>query len=97
MATEATKAVAEKNFEILCFLQSTRYNTDMSEIRKAIRKAIAADKGRSRYQLAKETKISESMLCLFMQGKRGMTLERLERLAEHLDLEIIIRKRKRSK
>ena len=77
-------------------MKSTGYNTDMSEIRKAIRKAIDADE-RSRYRLAKETGIPESTLCLFMQGKRGMTLDRLERLAKHLNLEIIIRKRKRSK
>jgi len=84
---------------MLCFLKSTRYNTDMSKIRKALRAAIQAEKkkGRSRYQLAKETGISESMLCLFMSGKRGMTLDRLERLADHLDLEIVIRKRKRRK
>ena len=77
-------------------MKSPRYNTDMSKIRKAIREAIDADE-RSRYRLAKETGISEPMLCLFMQGKRGMTLDRLELLAEHLNLEIVIRKRKRSK
>ena len=97
LSVGATETVApEKNFEILCFLTSTHYNTDMSKIRKAIREAIEADE-RSRYRLAKETGISEPMLCLFMQGKRGMTLDRLERLAEHLNLEIVIRKRKRSK
>ena len=86
----------KKNLEMLCFLKSTRYNTDMSEIRRAIREAIEADK-RSRYQLAKETGISEPMLCLFMQDKRGMTLDRLERLAKHLNLEITIRPKRRKK
>ncbi len=61
-----------------------------SRIREAIRKAME-DHPKTRYRIAKETGISESMLSLFAAGKRGMTLERLEYLAEYLDLDIIIR------
>ena len=74
-------------------MKSIVYNSIMSKIRQAIREAIESDK-RSRYRIAQETGISEPMLCLFMQSKRGMTLERLELLAEYLGLEIRPKSRK---
>lgn len=75
------------------------YNTNMEDssiIRNALRKAIATN-SKSRYTIAKETGIPEPTLCLFMQGKRGMLLDRLEYLAEYLGLEIIIRPKKGAK
>ena len=96
LSNEAARTETEKDLVMLCLVKSIRYNNNMSEIRKAIREAVEADE-RSRYRLAKETGISEPMLCLFMQGKRGMTLDRLELLADHLNLEITIRPRRRKK
>ncbi len=74
-------------------MQRIIYSTLMaatSKIREAIRRAMEAHP-KTRYRIAKETGISQSMLSLFAAGKRGMTLERLEYLAEYLNLDIIIR------
>jgi len=68
----------------------------MSQILDAIREAIEAS-GKTRYRIWKDTGISESQLSKLMRGKRGLSIEALERLAEYLDLEVVIRKRKRSK
>jgi transcriptional regulator with XRE-family HTH domain len=65
----------------------------MAEIYDQIRKAIKAS-GKSRYRISKETGISEPALCRFMQNERGMSVERLEALAKHLGLEIVVRPKK---
>jgi len=58
----------------------------LDEIREAIR---ASDK--TRYRLSKETSIPQSQLSRLMTGEKGVSLDALERLAEALGLEIIIR------
>jgi transcriptional regulator with XRE-family HTH domain len=68
----------------------------MSQILDAIREEMDAS-GKTRYRIWKDTGISESQLSKLMRGKRGLSIEALERLAEYLDLEVVIRKRKRSK
>ena len=68
----------------------------MSQILDAIREAIETG-DKTRYRIWKDTGISESQLSKLMRGKRGLSIEALERLAEYLNLEIVIRKRKRSK
>ena len=60
------------------------------QMRQAIR-----DCGISRRQVSLKTGLSEALLCLFMQGKRGLSFEAFEELADTLDLEIIIRPRQR--
>jgi len=67
----------------------------LDEIRRAIK---AGDK--TRYRLSQETSIPQSQLSRLMTGEKGLSFEAMERLAEALDLEIIIRPkkpRKRSK
>ena len=66
----------------------------MSAIYDAIRKAIAKS-GKTRYRLWQETGISQAHLCEFLHGRRGMTMESLETLAEALGLEIMVRPVKR--
>ncbi len=66
----------------------------MSAIYDAIRKAIAKSR-KSRYRLWQETGISQAQLCEFLHGRRGMTMESLETLAEALGLEIMVRPVKR--
>ena len=63
-------------------------------IHDSIRKAIAEGE-KTRYQLWQETGISQAQLCEFVHGRRGMTIENLELLANVLGLEIVIRRRKR--
>lgn len=58
-----------------------------------IREAIQ-DADETRYAIAKATGIAESALSRFMSGERGLTTETLDKLAEHLGLEVVKRKRR---
>ncbi|NLE29403.1 MAG: helix-turn-helix transcriptional regulator [Phycisphaerae bacterium] len=69
----------------------------MSKILQQIRDAIETG-GKTRYRISKETGIDQGQLSKLMAGLSGVSYEALERLAECLDLEIIIRpKRKKGK
>ena len=68
----------------------------MVPVLEAIREAIEAS-GKTRYAIWRETGISQSQLSLLMDGKRGLSIEALERLAECLGLEIVIRPKSRRK
>lgn len=68
----------------------------MSAVHDAIRKAIAKSR-KSRYRLWQETGISQAQLCEFVHGRRGMSIQNLEALAEALGLKIIVRPAKRKK
>jgi transcriptional regulator with XRE-family HTH domain len=65
----------------------------MSRILDTIRKAIEVG-GKTRYKLSQETGIDQAQLSRLMAGKEGVSVENLERLAEALGLEIMIRPRK---
>lgn len=45
--------------------------------------------GQTRYRIAKETGISEPTLSRFMSGERGLPMLTLDRLADHLGLDIV--------
>jgi transcriptional regulator with XRE-family HTH domain len=45
--------------------------------------------GQTRYRIAKETGISEPTLSRFMSGERGLPMTTLDRLADHLGLDIV--------
>jgi len=66
----------------------------MSQILNTFRSAIIESE-KTRYRLSKETGISESQLCEFVHGRRGMATANLELLAVALGLEIIIRPAKK--
>lgn len=67
----------------------------MESILEQIRRAILAS-GQTRYRISQETGVGEPQLCKLMKGQAGLSVESLERLAEYLGLEIVIRpKRKR--
>lgn len=69
----------------------------MPVIYDAIRKAISESE-KTRYQLWQETGISQTQLCEFLHGRRGMSMDNLEILVKALGLEILIQpvmKRKR--
>ena len=68
----------------------------VSEIRDEIRKAIKAS-DKTRYRLSKETGIVQSQLSRLMSGEKGVSLDNLERLADALDLEIVIRPKQAQK
>ena len=62
----------------------------MEPIVGRIRKAIEAS-GKTRYRIAKESGVAQSQLSRLMSGERSLSVETLERLAECLELEIVIR------
>lgn len=68
----------------------------MSKILDTIRKAIETG-DKTRYRLAKETGIDQAQLSRLMSGVGAMSYDNLERLADALGLEIIIRPAKASK
>ena len=61
-----------------------------------MRKAID-DSGESRYAIAKATGIDESALSKFYNGQRGITTDTLDRLAEHLELRVVMDRKPKSK
>ncbi len=69
--------------------------TDLS-ISDQLRYAIESGK-KSRYQISKETGINQGPLSRFVCGHGSMTLTSIEKIAECLDIELVIRKRKRRK
>jgi transcriptional regulator with XRE-family HTH domain len=62
---------------------------DMKSIREFTRRAIEQS-GLSRYQISQDTGIDEASLSLFVHGKRGFRLERIEALLDYLGYEIRI-------
>jgi len=50
--------------------------------------------GYSIYKLAKESGVSQPVLCRFMNGKRGITLATASKLADTLGLKLILEKKK---
>jgi transcriptional regulator with XRE-family HTH domain len=61
-----------------------------------IRQAVESS-GISQYRLSKEVQIGKTSLSRFMRGERGLTLKALDRLADFLELEIVVRPKRRRK
>ena len=61
-----------------------------------LRDAMAAS-GQSRYAIAHAAGIAESQLSRFARGHARLSVETAERLADALDLEIIVRPKRRVK
>lgn len=53
------------------------------QIRRAVKKC-----GQTRYAISKATGIAESTLSRFLAGERGLPMKTLDRLADHLDLNL---------
>jgi len=51
----------------------------------------------SRYRISKATRIDQGQLSKLMGGEAGLSIASLERLAEFLGLEIVIRPKRRQK
>ena len=65
-----------------------RQTAFLDQIRRAIRRS-----GASQYSLSREAQVPEGSLSRFVRGKRGLSCESLERVAEALGLEVVIRGR----
>ena len=68
----------------------------MAGLLDAIRDAIERSDA-TRYRIAQDTGISEGHLSRLMSGERGLSVESIEQLAEYLDLEIVIRPKRRNR
>lgn len=66
----------------------------MSPILDDLRSAIESS-AKTRYQIAKETGVSESQLAQFMAGRKGLGFDALERVADSLGLEVALRRKRR--
>ena len=62
----------------------------MGHVLDQIKAAILASE-QTRYRIAKVTGVSQAQLSRLMSGESGLSIEALEKLADHLKLEIIIR------
>jgi transcriptional regulator with XRE-family HTH domain len=65
----------------------------MAKLLEAMRKAIRAS-GKSRYAIHKATGIDQGQLSKLMKGQAGLSLESLEKLAEFLGMEFVIRNKR---
>lgn len=59
-----------------------------------IRKAVD-DSGESRYAICKAIGIDQGQLSRFMAGKMGLSMVKLDALAEYLELDIIVRSKRK--
>jgi transcriptional regulator with XRE-family HTH domain len=75
-------------------MQAMVYATYVAKILNEIKQAIEAS-GKTRYRIAQEAGIAQSQLSRVMRGEARLSVDNIERLAEFLDLEIIIRPRRR--
>ncbi len=66
----------------------------MTKLEEAIRKAIERS-GQTQYRIAKETGIAQSALSRLLSGERGLKADAIERIADYLGLEIVIRPKRR--
>ena len=64
----------------------------LDEVRRAIKTS-----GQSRYAISQATGISQAQLSRLMSGQSGLSIESLERLAEHLGLEVLIRPKRQKR
>jgi len=64
----------------------------MSTFSEQLQEAIRSS-GTSRYAIARQTGLSQALLCRFLQGTRGLSLESIDKLMNALGLEIRPRER----
>ena len=53
--------------------------------------------GQTRYRISMATRIDQSTLSRFMSGERGLPMKTLDKLADHLDLNIQVGKGRKSR
>lgn len=68
----------------------------MAKLTEAIRQAIT-DSEETPYAIAKGADVARSQLSRLLSGESGMTVDTIERIAEYLRLEIVIRPRRTRK
>ena len=64
------------------------------DIEQQLKKAILESKDMTRYRLSKLTGVSETVLSLFVNNKRSITMTTAAKIAKALDLELRPRRQK---
>ena len=72
------------------------YALSMGKLTEAIQAAVKASK-QTPYAIAKGANVARSQLSRLMSGERGLNSETIERLADYLGLEIVIRPKRTRK
>ena len=72
------------------------YTLCMAKLTDAIRAAVKAS-DQTPYAIAKGAGVARSQLSRLLSGESGMTVDTIERLAEYLGLEIVIRSVRRKR
>lgn len=72
------------------------YNWGMGKLTNAITKAIKAS-DQAPGAIAKNAGVARSQLSRLLSGERGLNSETIERLADYLGLEIVIRPKRNKK
>ena len=60
-------------------------------------RAAVADCGMTRYRIAQETGIDGAALCRFVQGRVGLSLDNLDKLAKCIDLHVVSKRKTRTR
>ncbi len=68
----------------------------MATILQSIQAAIE-NSGQTCYRICKGAGVAPSQLSRFVNGERGLSVEAVERLADYLGLEIVIRSKRRKR
>ncbi len=68
----------------------------MGQLTKAIQAAVKASE-RTPYAIAKGAGVARSQLSRLLSGERGLNSETIEKLAEHLGLDIVVRPKRTRK
>jgi transcriptional regulator with XRE-family HTH domain len=81
---------------VLAYSRSICYRLSMGDkkLSDEIREAVNAS-GMSRYAIAKSLGIAESTMSRFMNGKGGLSMDFIDRLAELRGLHIVVRHAKK--
>jgi hypothetical protein len=81
---------------IVAVAQASHYATDVADLLDEIRDAIEAS-DETRYRIAKGSGVSQGQLSRLMSGEQGLSVANVQRLAEYLGLEIIVRSKRRTR
>lgn len=88
--------VRQPRRRIVVITQRIGYALGMGRLTDAISEAVRAS-DQSAYAIAKGSGVARSQLSRMMRGQSGMNVDSVERLADYLELEIVIRPKRRTR
>jgi hypothetical protein len=80
----------QQAFRVVAKYQLSRYTRIMAKLIDDIRRAVEQS-GQSRYSIAKTTGVSAAQLSRLVNGHSGLHADTIEKIANHLGLEIVLR------